>query len=561
LLSFSAPLAQTNKIYSCHAAFLVSLPYKQTPKPKHTAMGDGMEVANPAKMPALVRPGKSPEMAVHGPMDTMGLLILPNELLIEILEIVVEEKSDIRSWFNLMRINRRIAGLMNGVRGSITADPASFSKYSLVTKRSAALFRRANLLPLFYSETQFGHFSDGLAVQLNDLLSEQQMTRAVMRDGSTPLIFACRKGYYDAVWFLVQRAQDFDSGATDAFGRWVSQQPASADALMGSQSVLGKMLRARDYQGRTALHSACDARENALEIVGTLLIAAKLRPNLLEFVVSTADKDGETPLMVACGRSRLELAKTLVDNGADVMAKNNKRETALHAACSTNHFFDANNVTGYLIEIAEGDPEWEQFRDAQDSLGRTALYVACVANQDHKVIEMLNARADMEIATNEGKTPLYIACEDGRSLIADSLLGRGANVNFAGPNGMTPIMAAIGKSNFEIAVHALSFPVVQIDLADNDGNTALHYAVEKYHVGTFDAVIGKLPNLDTANNDGETPLYIACKWGRLDVVRLLVEKGADLNKANNYGDTPLHMARSKGHTDIVRFLRTAGARK
>ena len=403
-------------------------------------MGDGTEVANPAKMPALVRPGKSPEMAVHGPMDTMGLLILPNELLIEILEIVVEEKSDIRSWFNLMRINRRIAGLMNGVRGSITADPASFSKYSLVTKRSAALFRRANLLPLLYSETQFGHFSDGLAVQLNDLLSEQQMTRAVMRDGSTPLIFACREGLLAAVRFLVQRAQSFDSGASSAFEQIAAQQPPGAVALTRSQSVLGKMLRARDSQKRTALHSACDARENALEIVMILLAAAEPRPNLLEFVVSTADKDGETPLYIACKWGRLDMVQVLVGNGADLDKADNRGDTPLWIACALGHI----NVVRLLVE-KEAD-----LNKTVDG-GETPLFMACLKGRLEVAQELVNAGADLNKASLGGTTPLLIACQFGRLDVVRLLVEKGADLNKANNYGDTPLHMAHSKDHDECA--------------------------------------------------------------------------------------------------------------
>ena len=50
--------------------------------------------------------------------------------------------------------------------------------------------------------------------------------------------------------------------------------------------------------------------------------------------MSIQDKDGETALMVAAGKGRIDAVKALIEAGADVNAKNSEGKTALDVAKS-----------------------------------------------------------------------------------------------------------------------------------------------------------------------------------------------------------------------------------
>lgn len=66
-------------------------------------------------------------------------------------------------------------------------------------------------------------------------------------------------------------------------------------------------------------------------------------------------------------------------------------------------------------------------------------------------------------------------------------------------------------------------------------------------------------DVDIADNDGETPLLKACQNGHLEIIKLLLENGAEVNKAKRNGATPLFAANSGGHNEVVEFLLSAGA--
>eukprot|EP01135_Chromosphaera_perkinsii_P003313 Nk52_evm13s240 gene=Nk52_evmTU13s240 len=93
-----------------------------------------------------------------------------------------------------------------------------------------------------------------------------------------------------------------------------------------------------------------------------------------------------------------------------------------------------------------------------------------------------------------------------------------------------------------------------INVADQDGYTALHRA--SYN-GLFDMILLLLSNgarPDSRTNDGWEPIHCACRWGYLDCAELLVQAGCGVNDQTNGGQTPLHLAVQHGHVDIVRFL-------
>ena len=61
-----------------------------------------------------------------------------------------------------------------------------------------------------------------------------------------------------------------------------------------------------------------------------------------------------------------------------------------------------------------------------------------------------------------------------------------------------------------------------VNLADNEGNTALHYALIEYNEGTARYLIKKGADYNRANNDGQTPADIAVERGFEGVLELMV---------------------------------------
>jgi ankyrin repeat protein len=98
-----------------------------------------------------------------------------------------------------------------------------------------------------------------------------------------------------------------------------------------------------------------------------------------------------------------------------------------------------------------------------------------------------------------------------------------------------------------------------VDAADSDQWTALHWAAAKGHTEIVSLLLEKGANVNVQDKDGWTPIFGAATWGRTDVVSLLLENRADPNIPNKYGETPILRAAGNGHTDVVSLLLTKGA--
>jgi ankyrin repeat protein len=67
-------------------------------------------------------------------------------------------------------------------------------------------------------------------------------------------------------------------------------------------------------------------------------------------------------------------------------------------------------------------------------------------------------------------------------------------------------------------------------------------------------------DINATVNNGNTPLHQAAYRGHLGVVELLIVHGAEVNRRTNSGVTPLDWAKRNGHSAVVRILLAHGAR-
>ncbi|CAH1992443.1 unnamed protein product [Acanthoscelides obtectus] len=100
------------------------------------------------------------------------------------------------------------------------------------------------------------------------------------------------------------------------------------------------------------------------------------------------------------------------------------------------------------------------------------------------------------------------------------------------------------------------------DLADVNGDTALHWAAYKGHADLIRLLLYSGANLQRPDHFGSTPLHLACLSGNLACVKLLCEKSnIDLDPLDKNDKTPLMLAQSHRHNDIVELLQTEKKRR
>ena len=129
------------------------------------------------------------------------------------------------------------------------------------------------------------------------------------REGCTSLMRLIENRHTDAALWLIDRGADTE--ATDQTGHRALDY-ATAHGLTEVVVRLSQngsdATDSRDAEGNTLLHQA--VYNDQAEVVRTLLAASKAQLN-------TPNDAGETPLLVACGRGNLHIARMLLDAGAD----------------------------------------------------------------------------------------------------------------------------------------------------------------------------------------------------------------------------------------------------
>ena len=108
-------------------------------------------------------------------------------------------------------------------------------------------------------------------------------------------------------------------------------------------------------------------------------------------------------------------------------------------------------------------------------------------------------------------------------------------------------------------VRALLARKVDVNAAEGDGATALHWAVHRDSVPLTELLIRAGAGIDATNQNGVTPLALACSNANAAMVRTLLRAKANPRAALPSGETALMACARTGDADAVRELLKAGA--
>jgi ankyrin repeat protein len=180
-------------------------------------------------------------------------------------------------------------------------------------------------------------------------------------------------------------------------------------------------------------------------------------------------------------------------------------------------------------------------------------FVRSAAEDDQKALALFFA-ADFNVNAQNtaGKTALMVACERGKTGLVKQLLDRKADPNVAGVDGTTALILAAQNDQPDI-VKILLQNRADPDKEDNNGWTALSTAA--YHGSARCVQI----LADRSKTDLSRGLLFATLSEHKDVVKILLDYGAEVDSRSGDGRTPLILAASKGNKEIVNMLLLAGA--
>jgi uncharacterized protein len=123
----------------------------------------------------------------------------------------------------------------------------------------------------------------------------------------------------------------------------------------------------------------------------------------------------------------------------------------------------------------------------------------------------------------------------------------------------SPLIDAVKKQDTQ-AVRALLKQKANVNAAEADGFTALHWAAQRNDLQLVELLLGAGANARASTRYNITPLYLAAVNGNATVMERLLKAGADPNGVAEEGQTMLMTAALSGKADAVRLLLTRGTK-
>jgi len=227
--------------------------------------------------------------------------------------------------------------------------------------------------------------------------------------------------------------------------------------------------------------------------------------NTVPIINKVHDNDGKTPLQVATQHGRLNNMKLLLDQGADVNAKDKAGQTALYVAVQQNK-----NTDSIKLLLDKGADI-----NTKDKVGRTALHIAVQYKSIDSVKCLLDEGADINTKNMFGQTALHIAVEYKSVDIIKLLLGEGADINIQDEDGKTAV-----------------------NMQDKYGRTVLHIMAQNGNSDSIKHLLGQGADINAKDKAGQTALHIAVQYKSIDSVKCLLDEGGDINAKDNNDKTP-----------------------
>ena len=294
---------------------------------------------------------------------------------------------------------------------------------------------------------------------------------------------------------------------------------------------------------------------------------------LLERVddLSRTDGRGFTPLMAAASENQADIARLLLDRGADVNQVH-RNWTALIEAADEGSL----EVARLLIE-AGADLEVGGVN------GRSAAVMA--ASEGHLDVLQLLQGEGADIGTIPGRlAPLHMAANEGKTSVVRYLLDQGVPVDLPDASGRTALNYAASEGHrdvVELLIDAGSHAELSTrDARQEEEQVERERGIEEMAAREIERLVhtpelltgpagegdlvtlramleGLDMNVDIVDGNGYTALAVAAREGHADIVEYLLDKGADVQGSGTVC-SPLFLAARESAEDVIGVLASRG---
>jgi ankyrin repeat protein len=261
--------------------------------------------------------------------------------------------------------------------------------------------------------------------------------------------------------------------------------------------------------------------------------------------------DERTYLHWAAMRGNVEISEYLIAKGSDINLEDIQGNTPLIFAANGGQ----TNVALYEAFFKAGLDPKKKYNDGAN------LLLICIANdKDLTLTNYLTTKGlSLNDVDNNGNTAFNYAARTGNIAQLKSLLQKGVKYT---PNAL--LIAAQGSRRSANTIEVYKYLVEELKIkptsTDKNGETVLHSLVRKPNqTEIINYFLEKGVDINKANNDGNTAFMNAASGRELAVLEQLLPKVKNINAVNNKGESALTLAIRSSSADVVSFLIKNGA--
>jgi ankyrin repeat protein len=385
------------------------------------------------------------------------------------------------------------------------------------------------------------------------------------QDGETALMLAIKTGELPVVQMLIQAGANVN--ARETFHNQTALMWAAAAPKNGGAMV--KLLFSKDADARPrALYSdwasqiTSEPRAQYRPVGGLTALLYAARGGCFECVeamigggvdVNVPTPEGVSPLMIALDNEHNEIARLLLDRGANPNVWDWWGRTALYIAVD-RRAAALTPARGGLLGLRGGRGggvvQAPRAAGGPTVSSMEIIHALLAAEVDvnpqlnmHRPSRGGNSGRFVEEFLNTGCTPLLRATIAGDVEVAGALLDKGASANIAGM-GLTPFLIAAGVGTggggTGLAASTSSGGAANMALMNLLLEHGADVNAQVTGTQTYSMRISRAPS----STEGMTALHVAAQRGKADVVRYLLEKGAKTDLVDSNGRMAIDLAGS-----------------
>lgn len=278
--------------------------------------------------------------------------------------------------------------------------------------------------------------------------------------------------------------------------------------------------------------------------------------------VNKITHDGRTYIFWAAYKGNTALMQYLLDKGAKTNVLDDHGYTIANFAAANGQA----NTKVYDLCIANG----ANIKNDLDHNGANALLLVAPHDKDFTLINyFISKGGDLKSVDANGNSAFNYAAKTGNIAFLKALIQKDVKYNdnamiFAsqgtrstantlelyqyletlkikptatGKNGENALHAIVRKENQTDIINYFISKGVDVNKADNDGNSAfMNAAAANNNVEIVTSLASRVKNINQVNKKGVSALAMAIRGNTPEIVRLLTEKGANVNVVDTNGD-------------------------